>query len=108
MTALKDPVTYVILCGESVYCAACRHAKHELHVIDDDMSDVIDVDCVPHGVEHFAGVVGAVEGEVVHGQALEAVGPRVKLVEVLLDVELRELLKLHLSQTSVVHLKAAP
>ena len=98
----------MILCGKSVYCAARCHAQHELHVVDDDVSDVIDVDCVPHGVKHFAGVVSAVEGEVVHGQALEAVGPRVKLVEVLLDVELRELLKLHLCQTSVVHLEAAP
>ncbi len=52
--------------------------------------------------------MGAVEGEVVHGELLELVSPRVELVQVVLQVGRRKLLQLHLGQPRVRDLEAAP
>ncbi len=52
--------------------------------------------------------MGAVEGEVVHGELLELVSPGVELVQVVLQVGRRKLLQLHLGQAGVRDLEAAP
>ena len=48
------------------------------------------------------------EREVVERQLLEPIRPRVEIFYRLLQVHCRELLELHLGQTNVLHLEAAP
>jgi len=45
--------TYQILQVESVYWLSRANSHHELNVVDDDMSNVVNVDSVTHSIEDF-------------------------------------------------------
>ena len=98
----------LVLMKKLVKCRPSPRSHHELHIVNNDVADVVDVDRVAHGVHHFGHVVGPMERREVEWQLGELIRPVVELGQILLQVDQAELFHHGAEKPDIANLETSP